>query len=248
MSDSDEVQLSIVIPAYNEESRIGPTLEAAAEYLRSAPWSSEVLGVDDGSRDRTAEVVRGRIDSFPVPLTLLAEPHRGKGGAVRTGMLHARGEHRLLFDADMAMPFEELPRFMEAAREVDVVLGSREVKGARRESESALRHLRGRVFNLFVKLAAVPGIEDTQCGYKLFRASAARTIFEKVTIDGFAFDVEALVIARRHGQSLREIPIQWRHHAVSRVRPVRDTLAMIWQVLNIRWNDLRGRYRLQALE
>ncbi|MEE8141841.1 MAG: glycosyltransferase, partial [Planctomycetota bacterium] len=205
---------------------------------------AEVLVVDDGITDRTAEIVEDLAADFPRQLRALKRPHRGKGAAVAAGMLAAVGEYRFLCDADLAMSFSELPRFLEVAeRGVDIVVGSREAPGAKRVGEPVRRHLLGRVFNYVVKLYAVRGIEDTQCGYKLFIAKAALHIFRLLTVEGFAFDVEVLFIAQLHGYSVEELPIVWYHREHSKVRPIRDSFSMFRQVLSIRRNALLGRYR-----
>ncbi len=237
-------RLSIVIPAYNEADRIGPTLDAAATWLASRAGESEIIVVDDGSTDATAERVAARVPALGVALRLLGEPHRGKGGAVRAGMLAARGSLRFLADADLAMEFREVDRFLAAAAEgYDIVIGSRQAAGARRLDEPVFRHWLGRGFHRLVRLLAVRGIEDTQCGYKLFRAEAAERIFSLLTVEGFAFDVEALLIAQRLGLRIRELPITWISRPVSKVRPLRDALRMFLEVVRIRVRLLRGRYR-----
>lgn len=241
------MRFSFVIPAFNEEARLGGTLDAIAAHLRGgfleALGSAEVVVVDDGSTDDTAALVAARVAAFPVELRLLREPHRGKGGAVRAGMLAAAGDLRFLCDADGAMPCAEIDRFVEVAVSGSaVVIGSREGHGARRVDEPLYRHMLGRAFNGWVRCWAVRGITDTQCGYKLFTADAAQAIFSRLTILGFGFDVEALHIARRHGLAVTELPIEWHHRPTSKVRPVRDAFAMGWQVLRVRWNAMRGRY------
>ncbi len=241
------MQLSIVIPAYNEEPRIGETLSAGATFLNRASYETEVVVVDDGSDDHTAKIVDEMTAGYPVRLRVLRRPHRGQGAAVAAGMLAACGEYRFLCDADLAMSFDELPRFLEVAdRGIDVVVGSREASGAQRIGEPRRRHVLGRGFNFLVKLLAVKGIEDTQCGYKLFSRRAAQQVFRLLTIDGFAFDVEALFIAQLRGYTLEELPIVWYHRQHSKVRPLRDGLSMFRQVLSIRWNALLGRYREKA--
>ena len=240
-------RLSIVIPAFNEASRLPATLAAADVFLRSQDEDAEIWVVDDGSVDRTAEIAEALARELRTPLHVLRCPHRGKGAATAAGMLAAGGNYRFLCDADLAMPFAELPRFLELARAgAGVVIGSREAPGARRENEPAHRHFMGRIFNALVRLLAVPGIQDTQCGYKLFRDEVAREVFSRVTIPGFAFDVEALYLARALGHEIRELPILWRHHPDSRVRALRHSVEMFGAVLGIRWRALRGAYRLKS--
>jgi glycosyltransferase involved in cell wall biosynthesis len=176
-------------------------------------------------------------------LRLLRTDRRGKGRAVRTGMLAARGEVVLFGDADLSWSVEDLPRFVEAVdARTPIVIGSREGRGARRIGEPAYRHLMGRVFNHVVQTLAVPGIEDTQCGFKAFRADAAKAIFTRQRIDDWGFDVEVLYLARRLGYPIRVLPLRWEHKENSRVQPIRDTLAMLADVVTVRLNDWRGRY------
>lgn len=234
--------LSIVVPAFNEALRLPPSLQALQAYLETLDAPAEVLVVDDGSSDDTAAVVHAWARTWP-SVRLIAQPHRGKGAAVRAGMLEARGDYVALADADFAMPAAEFARFMPALREgCDLAIGSREVPGAQRFDEPAYRHLMGRVFNRLVQLLLLPGIEDTQCGFKLFRREAAADLCQQQTIDGWGFDVELLVIARLRGYRIREIPIPWHCIPGSRVRPVRDTIAMVAELLRIRANARRGRY------
>jgi hypothetical protein len=167
----------------------------------------------------------------------------GKGRAVRTGMLEGRGRVVVFCDADFSMPVEELCRLYEAVESgADVAIGSREVPGARRIGEPWRRHLMGRVFNVLVRVLAVPGLEDTQCGFKAFRQVVAHDLFERQLITGWAFDVEVLFLATHRGYRVREVPITWVYDASSRVSPLRDTIAMLRELLNVRMNAWRGRY------
>ncbi len=232
-----------MIPAYDEEFRLPATLAAADAYLSTREYPSEVWVVDDGSRDGTAAVVRAAAESSTVPIHLLERPHAGKGAAVRAGMLAASGEYRFLCDADLSMPFGELEMFLErAASGAEVVVGSRQIAGARRENERWYRHLMGRVFNYMVRVFAVRGIQDTQCGYKLFQGDVATAVFEPLSVVGFAFDVEVLFLAQRAGYRLEEIPILWRQNEVSRVSPIRHSLEMFAHVIRIRLRAAAGRY------
>ena len=234
--------LSVVIPAYNEERRIGATLRDVTEYLERQPYSSETLVVDDGSSDGTADVVERYAREHP-PVRLLRAPHGGKGHAVRAGMLAAGGEYRFLCDADLSMPIAELGKFLPPRlADYDVAIGSREAPGARRIGEPLSRHLAGRLFNLFVRVAAVPGVQDTQCGFKCFTAEAALSLFALQRLQGFAFDVEVLFLARRMGMRVVEVPIEWRYRAESKVSPVRHAFGMARDVLRVRWSAWRGAY------
>jgi len=236
------INLSIVIPAMNEEERIAESLRTLQQQLpaSAAPW--EILVVDDGSTDRTAEIVADAAARDP-RIVLRREPHRGKGGALRAGLLAARGGLRFMCDADLSMPLSELPKFLEAVpSQCELAIGTREGPGARRVGEPEHRHTMGRVFNLIVRLSGLAGIQDTQCGFKLFSEKAAELIVPRLTLDGWAIDIEMLVIAARHGLRVREIPIEWHYRERSRISPIRDSLRMSRDVLRIRWNDTRGKY------
>ena len=231
-----------MIPAYNEASRLATTLEDLRTYLAESGWTWEIRVVDDGSEDRTAAV--GAEEAHGDSRILVqAEPHRGKGGAVKAGMLAARGEYRFLCDADLSMPVTELPRFLPPQISADIAIGSREGLGARRIGEPVLRHLAGRAFNHAVQRLAVPGIEDTQCGFKMFTARAAEAIFPLVTVHGWAFDIEVLCIGRERGFSIAQVPIEWHYRRESRLDLVRDGLGMFRELIGIRARARRGAYR-----
>jgi dolichyl-phosphate beta-glucosyltransferase len=234
--------LSIVIPAFNESRRINLTLNELQEALPSLGLTWEIRVVDDGSTDDTRAIVAAVAAREP-RVVLQAEPHRGKGGTVRSGLLAARGERRFMCDADLSMPVHELPRFIDAVpARADVAIGSREGAGARRVGEPAHRHWMGRVFNSLVRAGTVMGISDTQCGFKMFSARAVESIFPQVTIDGWAFDIEVLTIARRHGLRIIELPIEWHYRELSRISLARDSVHMARDVFRVRMNLLRGRY------
>lgn len=232
--------LSIVIPAYNEEKRLVATLQHISEYLaRQAPVFAEILVVDDGSRDRTAEVA----GAFPNVRVLRNPGNRGKGYSVRHGMLEARGEWVLFTDADLSTPFEELEKLWAAAHEgAEVAIGSRALdRTLIGVHQPYLRETMGRIFNLFMRLVTGLPFHDTQCGFKLFRSCAARKIFARQSLDGFGFDVEVLFIARRLGYSIAEVPVRWNDVAGTKVSLVRGMKAFL-DPLRIRWNQFTGRY------
>jgi dolichyl-phosphate beta-glucosyltransferase len=234
--------LSLVIPAYNEQARLPYTLSQVEEYVCREQIDTEVIVVDNGSTDATSAVVLQASVSFP-HLRLLRTDRRGKGGAVRTGTLAAQGDVVIFADADLSWSVNDLGRFMHMVNATTpIIIGSREGGDARRIGEPAYRHLMGRVFNGVVQRLAVPGIEDSQCGFKAFRADAARTIFSRQRIDGFGFDVEVLYLARRLGFGIRVVPLRWEHKENSRVAPVRDTVRMLSDVIRVRINDWRGLY------
>jgi glycosyltransferase involved in cell wall biosynthesis len=234
--------LSIVIPAYNEAERLPATLAQLGGFLRGEGHAAEIVVVDGGSADATAAVVRAVAATDPTTRLIVA-PHQGKGAAVRRGMLAALGRVRVMCDADLSMPPHELPKLIAPlVAGADIVVATREGAGARRIGEPAHRHLMGRVFNLLVRLLAVPGLDDTQCGFKAFTAASAEALFRRCTIDGFGFDVEVLYLARKRGLRVIDVPIAWYFQASSRVNPLRDTIQMVRDVLRVRYNDWRGLY------
>jgi dolichyl-phosphate beta-glucosyltransferase len=231
--------LSVVIPAFNEARRLPKTLERVTTFLEAKSASFEIVVVDDGSTDETATIV------IPNERTRLLrnEGNKGKGYSVRRGMLEARGERRLMTDADLSTPIEELPR-LEARLDqgYDVAIGSRALPGASIEiRQSRFRESTGRVFNRLVQGLVLSGLEDTQCGFKLFTAKAAEGAFALARLDGFCFDVEALFIARREGSRIAEVPVIWRNDTASTVSTLRGGLAF-FDILRIRWNAALGRY------
>ena len=237
---------SIVIPVYNEAKRLPPTLRRLAEWAVSQVHETEILLVDDGSADRSCDLIRAAQAKHPAAnfVLLRNETNHGKGYAVRQGMLEARGEICLFCDADLATPLEEIGRLAPLLGEADVVLGSRAMAASNvTQKQSAYRQLGGRGINLIIQLLAVPGIRDSQCGFKLFRREAARQIFERVTLDGFSFDVEVLFIARRLGLTVREAAISWADVEGSKVQPLQDALRLLRDLLIIRRNGWQGRYR-----
>jgi dolichyl-phosphate beta-glucosyltransferase len=233
-----EPDLSVVIPAFNEAGRLPRSLDRVRAFLQAWGGSHEVLVADDGSTDETAEKARA------AGATVLREDrNRGKGHAVRRGMLAARGRRRLMTDADLSTPIEELPRFLEKMDEgYDVVIGSRALASSRIEVHQPwYRENMGRVYNLFVRALALPGLRDTQCGFKLWSAGAARDAFGAARLDGFSFDVEVLYLARKHGYRIAEIPVTWRNDAATRVGLGGGSLAFP-DLVKIRWHDWKGRY------
>ena len=234
--------LSIIIPAFNEEGRLPATLRDVTSWVASQERPVEVVVVENGSSDATVAVAQGFAASHPF-VTVLAGLPKGKGLAVRQGMIAARGAFRFLCDADLSMPIAMVERFLPVVADGRTVgVGSREAPGARRFAEPGYRHLMGRAFNQLVKTLAVPGVEDTQCGFKMFPASAAQDVFVPARLHGWGFDAEVLFLARKRGYALREVPIDWHYNDDSRVRAVRDSLVMLGELIQIRWNDLRGRY------
>lgn len=241
-------RMSIVIPAFNEAARLPESLAHLRSWLDGQRQPYEVLVVDDGSTDGTAAVVAGLAARWP-HLSLVRAPHRGKGGATREGVLAAHGDYVMLADADFSMPVEELASFdPRSLGEYDIAIGSREVPGARRIGEPTYRHVMGRVFNRLVQALLLPGIQDTQCGFKCLRRDVAETLCARQTIAGWGFDPELLFLAQRRRYSIREVPITWRYMPGSKVRPMRNTLTMVTDVLKIRVNAALGRYSEVARE
>lgn len=240
--------LSLIIPAYNEGKRLPQTLPQIIDFVESQSYPAEVIIVNNNSSDDTRPIADefARQYSF---IRVLDERRQGKGAAVRTGMLAANGEYLFMADADLSMPIGEVSKFLPPNLEgYDVALASREIDGAVRYNEPAYRHFMGRVFNLVVKVLAVPGFQDTQCGFKCFRRHAAIDVLACQSIDGWAFDVELLFISRKRGFRIVEVPIEWYYRANSRINPVRDALDMFREVLRIRLNGRRGDYDQPATD
>lgn len=239
--------LSVVVPAFNEEGRIARTISQVLAELERLAVDAELIVVDDGSTDRTASHVAGAALA-DARVTLVRAGHAGKGAAVRRGMLAARGAWRFLADADLSMPISELTRFLDAAQrgDGDIFVGSREADGARRLGEPWVRHAIGRVFNWMVKIVVLRGIDDTQCGFKLFSARAAQALFPLQQLEGFGFDVEILFLARRAGLAIREIPVTWVYGRESKVNVASGARGFL-DLLAVRWNQLRGAYPPRAV-
>ncbi len=243
--------LSIVVPAYNEQDRLPDTLIAIADYLKTRDFSHELLVVDDGSRDSTRDVVREFAASRPwVRLVQYDDEHgralnKGKGFAVRAGIEAAVGRDILFSDADLSTPIEDMERLLPPiSRGVcDVAIASRALPESNLDvRQPAHREWMGRRFNKIVQALAVPGIVDTQCGFKAFRGDVAKRLFAMAQIDGFGFDPEILFLAHKYGYTIREIPVTWRHRDNSRVNPLTAPFSMFRELLEVRWNDARGLY------
>lgn len=244
MPGENDLQISVVVPAYNEEERLGETLPHLWRALRRRFGSFEIIVVDDGSTDGTASLVREYADGAAHVSLLSCEGNRGKGHAVRKGVLAAAGSHILFTDADLSTPVREVRKLLRVIGEgADVAIGSRALSESRIvEYQPFYRVLMGKTFNRMVHLLVLRGIADTQCGFKCFRREAAREIFSRCRIDGFSFDVEALFLARKLGYSIREVGVLWRNSPLSRVHPVVHSLQMMRDLLVIRGNSWRGRY------
>ena len=241
--------LSVIIPAYNEQARIAETVAKLEAHLSSKTYEWEIIVADDGSGDRTVEIVGG-ISKKNAHVRLLPLEHRGKGWAIKNGMLHAKGQWRFMCDADLSMAVEQIDRFLpgDAAPPFDIGIGSREAPGARRFGEPLLRHLIGRVYNWNVRLLAVRGLNDTQCGFKLFRGQLVPQLFGRQTLVGLGFDVEVLFLARKTGARIQEVPIDWQYRTGSKVGLLRSARRLLHQasgfldIVRVRSNAVLGRY------
>ena len=239
---SKQPLLSLIIPAYNEAQRLPGTLPGVVAFLDAQPYESEIIIVNNNSRDNTRDIALGFAARHP-SIRVIDEPRQGKGAAVRSGMRAAVGEYLFMADADFSMPVEEVGKFLPPNLSgYDVAIGNREAPGAVRYNEPQYRHLMGRIFNFYVKVLAIPSLEDTQCGFKCFRRDVALDVLERQTIDGWAFDVELLFIALRRGYKVVEVPVHWYYGENSRINPIRDTYNMIREVLRIRLNGWKGVY------
>jgi glycosyltransferase involved in cell wall biosynthesis len=236
--------LSLIFPAHNEENRLPQTLEGVDAFLQQQSYRAEVLVVENGSTDRTLELAKkyeGKYDYLKV----IHEEERGKGLAVKRGMLEATGEYRFFLDVDLSMPIDQVNRFLPPALpNMDIAIASREGEGATRIDEPSYRHWIGRGFNSLVRFLALPDLQDSQCGFKCFRGEIADVLFPKQTIMGWTFDVEILYIARKFGYMIAEIPIPWYYRPNSKVRVWRDSLQMARDLLAIRRNGKSGLYDL----
>jgi dolichyl-phosphate beta-glucosyltransferase len=235
---------SIVIPAYNESSRIGTTLEKVLAYVHAQNWDCEVVVVNDGSRDNTAEIVRSFAAKDPI-LHLIENPgNRGKGYSVRNGMLHAQGKIVLFSDADLSSPIEEASKLFQALESgADIAIGSRWLRAETQTRRQPIhRQLFGRVFNLLLRLTLGLHYADTQCGFKAFKRRAVEAIFPMQRIERWGFDPEILFLARKLGFQVKEVPVAWGHSGETRIHPLIDGSKMFLEMLRIRWYSLTGRY------
>ncbi len=236
--------ISIVIPAYNESARLGPTLDRILGFVRQKDWDAEVIVVDDGSRDGTAELVQDCARVNPTVRLVQNPGNRGKGYSVRNGMLHAQGAIVLFTDADLSSPIEEAPKLFDAIDAgADVAIGSRWVRSElQTQRQSVTRQIMGRSFNVVLRILLGLDFKDTQCGFKAFRRGAAKALFPLQRIDGWGFDPELLFLARMAGFKVAEVPVVWAHDEGSRIHPLVDGSKMFLEVLRIRWYGLTGKY------
>lgn len=254
MIDTMKPYLSVVIPSYNEMRNLKRgVLDEVSEYLKKQDYQWEVILSDDGSDDGTIEELQ-KFAKTQSGFKVLSNIHAGKAPTVASGMLAAAGEWRLFADFDQSTPLSEIEKLLVYTKlGYDVIIGSREMVGAEREKEPFHRHLMGRGFNLLVQVLALPGILDTQCGFKLFSEKATKTLYPKLVVyggrhqrsDAFtgAFDVELLFLAKKYGYQIREVPIMWKHNKTDRVSPIKDSLRMLRDIIKIRIAEIQGRYR-----
>lgn len=241
--DTNPPYLSIIIPAYNEEARLPRTLPQVVHFIEAQSYGVEVIIVNNNSQDKTRQIADELAAEKPY-IHVLDEPTQGKGAAVRTGMLAGKGEYLFIADADLSMPIAEVSKFLPPQIEpYDVAIGSREVEGAKRFDEPHYRHVMGRVFNMIVRVLAVPGFQDTQAGFKCFHRDRVQDILKRQTINGWAFDVELLFIAQQLGQKIVEVPINWHYRPNSRINPLQDSYNMLVEVWGIRQKGKRGEYK-----
>jgi glycosyltransferase involved in cell wall biosynthesis len=246
----DSLRLSIIVPAFNEEHRLPPTLENLHAFLAAQPLRWEIVVVDDGSRDATCAVVERAMAAIPGLRLVRQTPNRGKGAAVRRGMLEARGDIRVMSDADGSMPPDQLPRLLAPilAGHAEIAIGSRYADGAHTDAKQPFyRVLWSRLANRVIQRSLVPGVRDTQCGFKAFTAEAARDLFGRGRIDGWAFDLEILALARRAGFAIAEVGVAWTDDRRSRVNPLKDLWKVVREAMTIRKNLRRGVYDVRAL-
>ncbi|MFH1650182.1 MAG: dolichyl-phosphate beta-glucosyltransferase [Candidatus Woesearchaeota archaeon] len=229
--------LSVIVPAYNEEKRLLKSMSKIISFIKELKIPTELILVDDGSTDKTAEIARkagAKVISY--------KPNKGKGNAVRTGVFAAKNEWVLFMDADLSTPLNMYPRLAQHYKN-DFIIGSRNMKDSDIQLERGwFRKLLGKGFPLITRILLLPGIKDTQCGYKLMRTKEAKKVFKLSRINGFGFDAEILFIAKKNGYSIKEVPVVWKNDAASKVHPIKDTWRMFWNVVGIRINNIKGKY------
>jgi dolichyl-phosphate beta-glucosyltransferase len=243
--NSPTLDLSIVVPAYNEESRLPKTLDSIFAYLQVRPFRAEVIVVDDGSSDRTSEIANNCREKYPNLRLISNEGNRGKGFSVRHGMLEARGEIALFTDADLSTPIEEADKLLAALRVggYDAAIGSRAMDRSLIEvHQSVIREQAGIFFNRLVRWIMGIELSDTQCGFKAFRTERTRIIFEQQRVERFGFDPEILFLAKRNRLRVAEIPVRWSHNSGTKVHVAADGIRMFLELLWIRWNAMQGGY------
>jgi dolichyl-phosphate beta-glucosyltransferase len=244
LNNQERPLLSLVIPAYNEgdPDRLPQSLKQITAFVDKQSYAIEVIIVNNNSTDNTLEIAEA-VASQHAYIHVITEMQQGKGAAVRTGMMQATGEYLFICDADLSMPIEEVTKFLPPVlSDYDIAIASREAPGSKRIDEPEMRHIMGRVFNFIVRVVAVHGLQDTQCGFKCFRRDVAFDLFPLQTIDGWAFDVELLFIAQRKKYNILEVPITWYYKDHSKIKPLTDSINMLIETLRIRVNGWQGKY------
>lgn len=244
MNPYNDMTYSIVIPAYNESTRLGATLEKVLAYVRLQGWDAEVIVVNDGSRDNTAEIVRNFAQRDPIVRLVENPGNRGKGYSVRNGILNSRGDIVVFSDADLSSPIEEMPKLLDAlAAGADIAIGSRWLRAELQTQRQSLhRQAFGRIFNALLRMILSLQYKDTQCGFKAFTRRAAQAILPLQQIERWGFDPEILFLARKFGFRVEEVPVRWGHSGETRIHPVLDGARMFQELLRIRWYDIEGKY------
>lgn len=235
---------SIVMPAYNEGARLGASLERVLSYVHAQRWDAEIIVVNDGSRDNTADIIRAFAAKDPVVKLLENPGNRGKGYSVRNGMLHAQGRLIVFSDADLSSPIEEAPKLLNALEAgADIAIGSRWLKAELQTQRQPLhRQIFGRIFNLLLRMSLGLHFADTQCGFKAFKRGAAQAIFPLQKIERWGFDPEILFLARKFGFKVQEVPVLWGHSGGARINPLIDGAKMFQEMLRVRWYSITGEY------
>ena len=240
---------SLIFPAFNESARLAPTLDTVLSYVSQQHWKAEILVVDDGSTDGTADIVREYTHRNPIVRLVQNPGNRGKGYSVRNGMLQAHGDVLLFSDADLSSPISEAPKLLAAIEGgADVAIGSRWLQSElQSERQSLVRQVFGRIYNLLLRVILGLDYRDTQCGFKAFTRPAARLIFSAQKIERWGFDAELLFLAQLYKLRVAEVPVEWAHAGDSKIHPVKDGIKMFGELLSIRWNGMSGRYAKPAV-
>ena len=240
---------SLIFPAFNESARLAPTLDTVLSYVSQQHWKAEILVVDDGSTDGTADIVREYTHRNPIVRLVQNPGNRGKGYSVRNGMLQAHGDVLLFSDADLSSPISEAPKLLAAIEGgADVAIGSRWLQSElQSERQSLVRQVFGRIYNLLLRVILGLDYRDTQCGFKAFTRPAARLIFSAQKIERWGFDPELLFVAKLYKLRVAEVPVEWAHAGASKINPVADGIRMFVELLSIRWNGMSGKYGKDAV-
>lgn len=235
--------LSVILPAYNEEARILPSLKKRHEYLEGQNYDYELLVVNDGSADKTSEIVRQAIKDWPHFRLIDNKINKGKGGVVKQGMLEARGSWRLFMDVDESVPIDEISRLWPYKKNYEIIIGSRYTEGGKvTKKQPLVRRIISRGGNMLIQMLVAPGIKDTQCGFKMFNEHAAEEIFPLQTMERWSFDMELIAIAKKHGYKIKEVPVVWKEQAGSKVQAAKAAFRSLRDVFVIWWNKITGKY------